>query len=403
MYIKIILDTRSQNKEGRHPVKLRFTSGTKASYVALSMFAFPEEWDDKTYFILKNKETREKYKRNNSILLKELERAEDLLYDIRRKEIQNIQPAKFKDLFLSTDKKTPKFLQYFETFKDKKTGKTKDTYDYTLRKLKRYASETLFFEDINLAWLQDFEEYLHLKGNSINTIALDFRNIRSVYNHAINNDIVSIQYYPFRKFKIKKEETIHRAISVDKLRKVFAYNGCQSENWARDVSILIFLLIGINAVDLFSIGEIDNGRINYRRSKTKRIYSIQLEPEMIPLLEQFKGSNHLLIFEEQFSTVAHFLKKINGQTITNKKGDKIVTKRGLNTIGESLGIANLTTYVMRHTWATIAAELDIPKETISAALGHGKKTVTDIYIQFDTKKIDEANRKVIDYVFSGIQ
>jgi integrase len=54
---------------------------------------------------------------------------------------------------------------------------------------------------------------------------------------------------------------------------------------------------------------------------------------------------------------------------------------------------------MRHTWATLAAELDIPKETISAALGHGKKTVTDIYIQFDRKKIDEANRKVIDHVF----
>jgi hypothetical protein len=54
---------------------------------------------------------------------------------------------------------------------------------------------------------------------------------------------------------------------------------------------------------------------------------------------------------------------------------------------------------MRHTWATLAAELDIPKETISAALGHGKKTVTDIYIQFDRKKIDEANRKVISHVF----
>jgi integrase len=93
------------------------------------------------------------------------------------------------------------------------------------------------------------------------------------------------------------------------------------------------------------------------------------------------------------------LKKLNGQSVVNKKGKKIITKRGLNTVGEESGIPNLTSYVMRHTWATLAAELDIPKETISAALGHGKKTVTDIYIQFDRKKIDEANRKVIDYVF----
>jgi integrase len=120
---------------------------------------------------------------------------------------------------------------------------------------------------------------------------------------------------------------------------------------------------------------------------------------MIPLLEQFKGNEHLLVFEEQFSSVANFLKKLNGQFITNQKGERVIIKRGLNTIGEKLGIANLTSYVMRHTWATIAAELDVPKETISAALGHGKKTVTDIYIHFDRKKIDEANRKVIDCVF----
>lgn len=52
-----------------------------------------------------------------------------------------------------------------------------------------------------------------------------------------------------------------------------------------------------------------------------------------------------------------------------------------------------------HTWATIAASLDIPKETIAHALGHGNDTVTDIYIDFDKKKVDETNRKVLDFVF----
>ena len=61
----------------------------------------------------------------------------------------------------------------------------------------------------------------------------------------------------------------------------------------------------------------------------------------------------------------------------------------------------ITTYWARHSWATIAASLDIPKETIAAALGHGGNTVTDIYIDFDRKKIDEANRKVIDWVLYG--
>ena len=55
-------------------------------------------------------------------------------------------------------------------------------------------------------------------------------------------------------------------------------------------------------------------------------------------------------------------------------------------------------YWARHSWATIAAELDIPKETIAAALGHSSNTVTDIYINFDRAKIDRANRQVLDYV-----
>ena len=348
MYIKIILDTRSINKDGKHPVKLRFTSGTRASYVAMSMFAFREEWDEDTYFILTNKETRDKYKRNNSILLKESERAEELLYELTKKGIKNIQPAKFKDMFMAGNKQTPGFLQYFAKFNESRTGRTKDIYNNTFLKLKKYAPETLFFEDINPTWLRDFEKYLKQKGNSVNTIAMDFRNIRAVFNNAIDNDIVGLQYYPFRKFKIKKEETEHRAISVEQLRKVFSYEGTESENWARDVARLMFLLIGINGVDLFSLEEIDNGRIGYRRSKTGRLYSIRIEPEMSPLLEQFKGENRLLNFEERFSTVANFLKKVNGQSITNKTGENVVIKRGLNTIGESLGIPNLTSYVIRH-------------------------------------------------------
>jgi integrase len=398
MYIKIILDTRNRNKDGKHPVKLRFTSGTRAVYVAMSMFALPEEWDENTYFSLNNKATRDKNKRNNTLLLKELERAEDLLFDLNKKGMYNVPPMRFKEMFLVGTKQTPSFLTYFEEFRNKKSGRTIEVYTNTLRKLQKYISTTLFFEDITIEWLQGYEQWLKKRGSAVNTIAIDLRNIRTVYNNAIDNDIVGAQYYPFRKFKIKHEETEYRAITVEELRNVFSYQGTQSENWARDVAKLMFLLIGISAVDLFNL-EVTDDRIGYRRSKTKRLYSIKQEPEMIPLLDQFKGKEDCLNFKDQFADVAGFIRKINGQTITNKKGEKVITKRGLNTIGDNLGIPNLTSYVMRHTWATLAGELEIPKETISAALGHGAKTVTDVYIKFDRKKIDEANRKVIDYVF----
>ena len=59
---------------------------------------------------------------------------------------------------------------------------------------------------------------------------------------------------------------------------------------------------------------------------------------------------------------------------------------------------HISWYYARHTWATIASNLDVSKDIIAVALGHGATTTTDIYIDFDQKKVDAANRKVIDYV-----
>ena len=61
----------------------------------------------------------------------------------------------------------------------------------------------------------------------------------------------------------------------------------------------------------------------------------------------------------------------------------------------------ISTYWARHSWATIAASLDIPRDTIAHALGHGGNTVTDIYIDFDQSKVDKANRKILDWVLYG--
>ena len=188
------------------------------------------------------------------------------------------------------------------------------------------------------------------------------------------------------KFEIKHEKTRKRSLTVETLRGIF---NADLKGWQvkyRDMFKLIFMLIGINFVDLCRLEKVEDGRIYFKRAKTKRLYSIKVEPEAMELIEQYRGESQLLYFLDRSPKyrVAYM------QFV-----------RGLNSIKEDLGLPELTSYYARHSWATIASKIGIQRDTIAHALGHGEETVTDIYIDFDEKLVDEANRKVLDWVLYG--
>jgi integrase len=83
------------------------------------------------------------------------------------------------------------------------------------------------------------------------------------------------------------------------------------------------------------------------------------------------------------------LKKVGQKRISGKKN-----------CGDAL-LPDICTGSARTSWATIAQEeLDIPRDIIAAALGHHTIDVTTTYLRTDwRKKVDMANRKVLDWVF----
>ena len=113
------------------------------------------------------------------------------------------------------------------------------------------------------------------------------------------------------------------------------------------------------------------------------------------IINKYRGDERLIGFFGNYVSYLSFGRLMNkalhaiGKELDGKKKDKIYS--------------GLTTYWARHSWATIAAELDIPKETIAKALGHSDRDVTDVYIRFDYKKVDKANRQVIDYLNKHIE
>lgn len=204
--------------------------------------------------------------------------------------------------------------------------------------------------------------------------------------------------YPFRKFKIKHEETAKRNLTLEQLRKLFSYPVEDFQIRYVDIFKLSFYLIGINLSDLLTLKKenIVNGRIEYHRMKTNRLYSIKIEPEAKEIIDKYAGENYLLNIMDACSNTRDFIRKMD----KHMKNIGKVTRKGLGgkkTVESEF--PTITSYYARHTWATLAAELDIPIETISMALGHALGSeVTNIYINFNRSKIDEANRKVIDYV-----
>lgn len=396
---KFYLDTRKSGGDKKKPVSLKIAinhrSGT--GFIVLNIQLLPMQWDKKEAKVvahpqkdLLNRVAQTKLGAVNSILLEMSARGQ--VESMTATELCRAIKAQL-DPEEATKEKKPKedpntFIKWFDRFTSRKDGRTKQIYEATRRRLQVWLGDAKLakvkFEDLKVAWLEDFEDFLAMTSKP-NSIAIHLRNIRAVVNYAIDNEVTT--YYSFRRFKIKNEATRKRNFDPATLRRIFNHQ-C-AEEWQQkylDFFKLSFMLIGINVVDLCGLEKMSQGRVEYLRAKTHRPYSIKVESEAREIIDRYAGESRLVNFAENYANYRHFYNNLC---------------KGLKAVKEQIGLPELTSYWARHSWATIAASLDVPFETIAAALGHGGNTVTDIYIDFDRRKVDEANRKVLDWVLYG--
>lgn len=290
-------------------------------------------------------------------------------------------------------------VHYFEEFMETKINEsTRGIYETTRKRLVMYDEKALI-DDIDRRWLDGFLAHEIMRGRKMNGIAIDFRNMRAVFNWAIDNE--ETKNYPFRKFTIKTERQKFLYLSIEEMRE---YRDIEVEDFMekyRDMFLLGFYLIGINLSDLLELpaNAIKHGRIVYRRKKTGRLYDIKVEPEALEIINKYHGTKHLVRFLDDGTKLSSFKRRLGDyikrigkvELVKNRRGALI--KKQLKPLHD-----DIVWYTARRSWATIAASLDIPKEVIGKALGHSEwdSTTTDLYINFDNRKIDEANRKVIN-------
>ncbi len=395
MAVNFYLDMRRPTKDGTGRLKLSVTKGGRMAYIDLNVTLRPDQWDGL-------KVTRHPHKAMlNDVITRRRAEADTALLQLKTDaRWRTLTVYDVRDILDGRHAPDPSlFAERFRAFMESKPNAgTRGVYLQTLRHLERFDPDldTLSFSDIDIRWLTAFDAHLARTCPSRNARNIHLRNIRAVFNAAIDDGITTL--YPFRKFKIRPEATRHRALTPEQLRTLFSW---PAEEWARihlDMFRLTFFLMGINMVDLFNLESITpDGRIEYRRAKTGRLYSVKVEPEAMEIINRYRGKRKLLSIADNYASHQDYLHHLNAAL--KSIGNVTYGKQGRKEV-EPL-FPELSSYWARHSWATTAARLDIPKETIAAGLGHGGNTVTDIYIDFDRAKVDRANRHVIDFILYG--
>lgn len=248
------------------------------------------------------------------------------------------------------------------------------------------------FAEMDIVWLRRYEAFLRRKGLAENTIGIRFRTLRSIYNVAIEEDAVSAELYPFKKLKVSKlhQETAKRALSKEDIERVLSYKSTNRYmRFPIDIFAFTYYCGGINFVDIAHLtkANIVDSRLIYKRQKTKKLIKIPLQPQAVALIEKYSSDDSQYLFP----ILSDFHKTDIQQANRIHKVISKVNER-LKQIGESLNLPiPLTTYVARHSQATVMKRAGVSTAVIREIMGHSSERVTQIYLDsFDNEQVDNA-------------
>lgn len=242
--------------------------------------------------------------------------------------------------------------------------------------------------------MEDYQAHLQARGIVRNTISFYMRQLRAVYNSAVDDGLIE-QRNPFRKVYTGIDKTVKRAIGVKALADIVRLDLSADPKlgFARDMFVLSFYLRGMSFVDMAYLRKdsIKEGYVSYCRRKTGQRLRIKWTREMQEIVDKYppNATDYLLPIIKSADTDAFFTYR-NALSAVNK---------GLKKIGEMVGLVSLTHYAARHTWASAAQAQRVPIDVISEGMGHDNVQTTRIYLaSLDTSEVDKANDLLIKAV-----
>lgn len=384
------LDTRAVGVGEEAPLKLAVSKRGSTAMLSTGVSLRPSEWDGKSQRITKHprKASIESYLRGMRYKAEELLQpmilngtaAKMSAYDIRDLVVE---------LFDGKQKGETLGAWWERTRNDpSRSDGTREYYDSAQKAVTAYDDRAMGRRTIELTetWARGFYTWLG-KRYARGTANGYFFCLSAVVSTAArgkdaDESIVKRIVQPNDTPSKKKN------LSAQQLRTLFAFQ--PEDEYGRlylDLLAMSFYMRAANPKDIsrMTVHDIYNGRIVFARSKTGKPYSIKIEPELQVLIDRHCDGE--MLFPE-FKAYADYRSLVN-------------TIRGyFERICPKLGLPNVTAYWMRHTWASLAFELDATMDMVSASLAHslGGAKVTARYVNIQDKQIDELARRVYDLV-----
>ena len=249
---------------------------------------------------------------------------------------------------------------------------------------------------LTVTFLKEFEMEHKSKGNSNNGISSYIRAIRAIYNSAIKEDKYVPSKNPFLHYKIPTtRRNKKKALSKEKIIAIrnLKYEENTSLWHTKNYVLSMFNCRGMNLIDLakLRVKDVGENRIYYGRSKTGDPLSVRITDEFTDILNlyiQDKDANDFIFPIGYDGSVETFTKYRSDRRLVNKLLKKIAADAGIE--------EKITSYYIRHSWATIAKNMGISTEIISEGLGHHSLKTTEIYLRsFDNSVLDDANDQVV--------
>ena len=382
---------------------LRFTHDRTTKFVALGLSVEPHYWDKDTELVLPTCPERitlqSQIDRTLAGYHKKIQRLEALDIPVNFETLFDAKPACSVGITLEDGFKAE--IERLESL-GKINSATK--HKYALQVLDGYKPTTMALEAIDLDYLKGLELYLRQRGNKDNSIATRFAIFKAIYNKAVKEGKVAVKQNPFSIYQVGSlwAKTRKRAIDKDDIQRLIDLeitegHTTEYRRLAKDLFLFSYFTAGMNFGDIARLRykDILRGRVNYSRHKTQKLLSFQLVPMALQILEKYGTAGH---GEDYIFPILNRHEHTSPQQIFNRL-HKVLRKvnRELKVLGEMIGLGMpLTTYVARHTYATVLKRSGVSVALISESLGHSDLSTTQIYLDsFENSQIDAAMQHLL--------